>query len=110
MEPMTHDHTDGDDAGIEGFQRLKDQAAASGIEQDVPLNAATFLAGLDQSPAPITLAQLRELVSGVRAALGLAEKAAAELTRDEDAASVEPVVAKLREVIDALPSVPGAPL
>lgn len=115
MGPMTHDpqdHTiDGDEAGIEGFQRLKDEAAASGIEQDVPLNAAAFLSCLDLStPAPITLAQLRELAGGVRAALDLAHKAVAESKRDEDAATVGPIVTKLKEVIDALPSVPGAPL
>lgn len=114
MVHMTHDHQNhssdsSDDASLAGFQRLRDQAAASGIEQDVPLNAGKLLAGLDQAPAPITLSQLRELAAGVRAALDLARKAAPEFVRDEGNA-VDPIVAKLQEVVDAFPAVPGAPL
>lgn len=112
---MTQDHTEGApndvDAGEAGFELLKARAQASGIPQDTPLDPSRFEAAMEQgAPAPITLSQLRDIATGVRAALALAQAAAAEFTRDEDASSIDPIVTQLQNVIDSLPAVPGLPL
>lgn len=101
-----HTGDDADDTGIAGFEALKAEAAASGIAQDAPLDSGRFLAALDDGPAPITLAVMREIAGGVREALGLAAAAGA----GNESAILAKIVGTLQGVVEKFPSVPGQPL